>query len=215
MFSQRRAMRRWNFWRISKGLALFIVIWGIVAWLLARTLIVNAGLDSADAIVVLSGSSAYIERTQKAAELYRQGRAPVVLLTNDQMRGGWSSTLQRNPYFVERATDELINAGVPPDRIKIVPGLAASTRDEALLLRDYSIAQGLRSILLVTSAYHSRRALRTVRQSFSDTRTHVGIDPAPVGGNTPSTIFWWLRVEGWRTVGSEYVKLIYYWVKYG
>lgn len=201
--------------RLLKWSLPFILAWGILAWVAARTLIVDAPLSSADAIVVLSGSSAYLERTQKAAELFRQGRAPLILLTDDHTQGGWSTALQRNPYFVERATDELIKAGVPAQKIKVVPGVASSTRDEALILKEYVTAQGLRSILVVTSAYHSRRALGSLRQSFAGTGTTIGLEPAPAGSLTPSPVFWWLQPKGWRDIGGEYVKLVYYWFRYG
>ena len=206
--------RAWNRRKTLLGLLFFIVTWGILAFVAARALIVDASLASADAIVVLSGSSAYVERTLKAAELYRQGRAPLVLLTDDHTRGGWSQALQRNPYFVERATDELIKAGVPAERIKIIPGFASGTREEALIIKEYALMQQLRSVLIVTSAYHSRRALRTLRQAFAGTATTVGLEPAPIGSTTPSTVFWWLRREGWRMVAGEYVKLGYYWLRY-
>ena len=208
-----KTQERWR--RVLKWLLVFIVIWGVLAWLAARALIVSAPIASVDVIVVLSGSSTYVERTHKAAELYRQGRAPLVLLTNDYTRGGWSSALQRNPFFVERATDELIKQGVPVEKIRIVPGLASSTHDEVLLLKDYITAQGLRSVLVVTSAYHSRRALRSLRQAFNDTGITIGLEPVPPGWQTPSPAFWWLRFEGWHSVGGEYVKLIYYGLKYG
>ncbi len=200
---------------IMKWLLLVVFVWVILAWVAARGLMVSAPLASADAIVVLSGSSTYIERTQKAAELYHQGRAPLVLLTDDNQRGGWSSALQRNPYFVERATDKLIEQGVPAEKIRIVPGLASSTHDEVLLIKDYTTSQPLRSILVVTSAYHSRRALRSFRQTFAGTGTVIGLEPVPPGSQTPSPAFWWLRLQGWRSVGIEYVKLIYYWFNYG
>lgn len=200
--------------RIVTAILLVLLIWGVLAWVAARALIVNAQLSSADAIVVLSGSSTYVERTHKAAELYRQGRAPLVLLTNDDTRGGWSSALQRNPYFVERATEELIKQGVASDRIRIVPGVVSSTHDEALTLKEYTVAQGLRSLLVVTSAYHSRRALRTLRQTFAGTGTTIGLEPVPAGIQTPRPALWWLRVDGWRTVAGEYAKLVYYWLKY-
>ena len=201
--------------RLLKWLLVFILVWWILAWVAARALIVSAPIDSADAIVVLSGSSAYVERTQKAAELFRQGRAPLVLLTDDHTRGGWSSALQRNPYFVERARDELIKQGVPAEKIRIVPGLPSSTHDETLLIKDYAGAQRLRSLLVVTSSYHSRRALRSLRQSFAGTGTTIGLDPAPPGWQTPSPAVWWLQLEGWRNVGGEFVKLVYYLLKYG
>src|SRR5688500_3549858 len=54
-------------------IGLFVIVaWVIVAWMAPRVLEVNAPLASADAIVVLSGSSAYRERTDKAAQLYRE-----------------------------------------------------------------------------------------------------------------------------------------------
>jgi len=201
-------LRSWR--RLLLGLLVFIVAWEVVAWVAARALVVDADLSSADAIVVLSGSSAYVERTHKAAELYREGRAPLVWLTDDHTRGGWSSALQRNPYFVERATDELIKAGVPAERIRIVPGVASSTRDESLIVRDYASSQGVRSVLVVTSAYHSRRALRTLRQVFAGTGTTIGLHAVAATSNA----WWWLQPNGWRDVPGEYVKLIYYWLKY-
>jgi uncharacterized SAM-binding protein YcdF (DUF218 family) len=191
-----------------------VIAWALLAWAAGEALIVRAALPKADAIVVLSGSSAYLERTKRAAELFHEGRAPLIVLTDDHTRGGWSNALQRNPYFVERATDELFKAGVPLEKIRVIPGVASSTHDEALILRDYAMAQGLRSLLVVTSAYHSRRALRTLRQAFAGTATTLGLEPVPIGSTTPSTVFWWLRPEGWRTVAGEYVKLGYYWFRY-
>jgi len=201
--------------RVVKILLLVIVVWLVGAWLAARALIVNADLPHADAIVVLSGSSTYIERTHKAAELYNQGRAPLVVLTDDNTQGGWSSAQQRNPYFVERAHDELVKQGVPPAQIRVAPGVADGTHEEAQIISDYAVAQGFRSVLVVTSAYHSRRALRTLRQTLNGAGTTLGIVTAPAGWQTPAPAFWWLHYEGWRSVAGEYGKLIYYWLKYG
>ena len=205
--------------RIFKIVVLLILVWVIAAAFAPRLLVVNEPLASADAIVVLSGSSAYVERTHKAAQLYHEGRAPLVLLTDDHTRGGWSSEQQRNPFFVERAIEELIKAGVRKERIDVAPGFAGSTRDEAMILKLYALGdrnehfpEKYNSLLVVTSAYHSRRTLRTFRQIFADTDVKIGTEP--VAGGTVATAFWWLRPEGWRTVGSEYVKLIYYWFKY-
>lgn len=187
-----------------------MVVWAIVAALAPRVLVVSAPLASADAIVVMSGSSAYLERTHKATQLYREGRAPLVLLTNDGQRGGWSSAQQRNPYFFERATEELIKAGVPEDKIRIVPGVAESTREESQVIRDYALNERFRSVLVVTSSYHSRRVLSSLRNACADTGVTVGLEPSSAA---PSA-FWWLQVKGWRTVGVEFVKLAYYWAKY-
>ncbi len=88
-----------------------VVLWPLCAWLAARFLIVKAELTSADAIVVLSGSSTYRERTAWAAKLYREGRAPIVILTNDSLISGWNNAEERNPYFYELAAKELQQHG--------------------------------------------------------------------------------------------------------
>ena len=89
------------------------MIWPFAAWLGARLLITEAPLAKADAIVVLGGSANYKERAHEAARLLLDGRSQRILITNDNMRGPWSSAEQRNLYFYERSLEELKNAGVP------------------------------------------------------------------------------------------------------
>jgi len=176
-------------------------------------LIVRDPLDSADAIVVLSGSSTLAERVQHAARLYSQHRSKRILLTTDNRQGGWSAAEQRNPYFDEIAVKELSRLGVPPQDIEVVRPPVNSTWDEALLIREYSKTHNFRSILIVTSSYHSRRALWTFRTMFEDSDTHVGVDPVETGIQTPPPATWWFHTRGWQLVVVEYLKLIYYLVR--
>ena len=193
---------------------LTVAAWPLFAWCAARALIVRTELDHADAIVVLAGSDAYLERTQRAAQLYLQGRAPKVILTNDNLLSGWSSEQQRNPFFAERAADELRRAGVPAENIEVLPGAVHSTYDEAVLLHEYAVVHRLNSILVVTSAYHSRRALWMLGRVFKGINTEVGVDAPPTGQQSPAPGSWWWRPRGWRIVALEYPKFFYYWLKY-
>lgn len=202
-------------WRILCVTVLFFAAWSLLAWCVARVLIVNAELAHADAIVVLAGSNAYVERTKQAARIFFEGRAPKILLTNDNLPGGWSSLEQRNPFFVERAAVELQRAGVPAEKIEVLPEAVSSTYDEAVLLRDYAQTQRLRSLLVVTSAYHSRRALWTFRRVFQESGIEIGLDTVAPGQQTPGPAVWWCQPNGWRVVALEYPKSIYYWVQYG
>jgi uncharacterized SAM-binding protein YcdF (DUF218 family) len=190
--------------------ALFFGIWVLVAWLAARFLIVNTPLNRADVIVVLSGSAVYKERTQRAADYYRQGLANRILLTNDNQRGEWSSSEQRNPFFHERALNNLLLLGVPAERVEVISQPVTNTYDEAEVLREYAVAHGLRSLLIVTSAYHSRRALWTLNRVFAGTAIEISLQSVETGEQTPSPLTWWLHVRGWRMVIGEYVKSVYY-----
>lgn len=203
--------------RVRRVLAVAFVtlaVWSLAAWVAARALVVADELPRADRIVVLAGSSTYRERTRLAAALFREGRAPVVTLTDDGLRGGWSDELQRNPYFVERAAAELKLGGVPDEGIETLGRQVSSTHEEALALREHAEARGLRSLLVVTSAYHSRRALWTFHKVFEGSGVRVGLVSVPPGDETPKPASWWLHARGWRVVAGEYVKLIYYRLRY-
>lgn len=186
----------------------------LAGWLAAKALIVSSDLPAADAIVVLAGSSTYLERTQLAARIFFEGRSPIIILTNDGQRGGWSNERELNPLFVERAVADLGRRGVPSDRIKIVPGTANSTHDEAMQLRRYAIENQLRSMLLVATPYQTRRARWDFNRVFRGTSVVVGIVAAPPGEQSPGPATWWLHPLGWKLVPGEYAKLVYYVLRY-
>ncbi len=205
-------MPKWNRLTWRRVFVAFLLLAGLwlVSWLGARWLIVRAPLERADAIVVLSGSATLSERVQHAARLYTEKRAPKILLTTDNLQGGWSRSEQRNLYFYEIAIRQLNRLGVPTENIEVMTPPVTSTWDEATALRDYAKAHNLRSILIVTSSYHSRRALFTFRHFFADSDTQVGINPVETGIQTPRPATWWLHIRGWQFVLVEYLKLIYY-----
>ena len=208
--SRRARNRVWR--RLAVAFLLAALGW-LAAWLGARWLIVSAPLEQADVIVVLSGSSSFVERTDLAAQLYTAGRAKKILLTNDNQQGGWSSAEQRNPFFYERARWELQRGGVPESNIEVIGSPVHSTEDEAIVLRKYAEINGVRSVLIVTSPYHSRRALSTFRRVFADSEITVGLAVA-TGAQTPRPATWWLSPRGWQLVPTEYVKMVYYWLRY-
>jgi uncharacterized SAM-binding protein YcdF (DUF218 family) len=200
-------------WILRIILAAFI-LWPPFAWVAARGLIVPSPTEKADAIAVLSGSATFRERTTRAAELYRSGLAPVVILTNDGGRGGWSRKDHGNPLFIELARENLTAGGVPDDKIKIIQPLVDSTYMEVERLREYALENGLHSIVFVTSSYHSRRTLWTVHRLFEGSGVSIAVQTAPPGQDTPTPATWWLSRRGWQFVAAEWLKLLWYRIAY-
>lgn len=201
--------------RVRRVAVLFLLAWPFVAWAAARALVVSPKGGSAEAVAVLAGSSTYVERARRAAEVFGEGRAPRVILTNDGQRGGWSREEERNPLFVERAAGELRARGVPPDKIEVVPGTVSSTYEEAMRLREYAEARGLHTLLVVTSAYQVRRARWTFEKVFEGSGVAVSFEAVPPGDETPPPLTWWLHPQGWRVVAGEYLKMGYYLARLG
>jgi len=189
-------------------------MWPFAAWFGASLLITQAPLEKADAIVILGGSANYKERTHEAAKLLLEGHSQHILLTNDNTRGPWSSSEQRNPFFYERAFQELRAAGIPENSVELLIKPVSSTNEEAEVVRQYAQEHKLRSVLVVTSAYHSRRALWVFSRVFRETGIQVGLEGATTGAESPHPAIWWLTARGWKLVPTEYVKMIYYVIKY-
>ena len=190
--------------------------WVAVAPFVADELVVNRPLEKADALLVLSGSSEFIDRTHEAADAFKKGIAPKIFLTNDGQQGGWSEAEKRNSYFVERAFAELVNQGVPDKAIEILPTFVRGTDDEANLVVSIAVEKKLNSIVLVTSPYHSRRASWIFERAVKNNSAAltVGVITPSENYRYPTRLNWWMSIYGWRSVGMEYVKFAYYWLFY-
>lgn len=193
-----------------------LIIWILTAPFLADYLVVRKPLAKSDVILILGGSSAYVERANKAAMIYAQGVSTKIVLTDDGEKAGWSTAEERNPPYVDLAKGELIKQGVPAEAIEILTPGGSGTIYEAAAFREIAKANGVRSILIVTSEYHTRRAIWVFEREFekSGSEIEIGIEPAVSGHQNPAPMIWWLSPSGWRMVAGEYVKILYYSVFY-
>ena len=194
-------------------LSVIFLIWILAAPFLAENLIVEKPLEKADAILVLSGSAVYEERTNAATRLYQQGVSKKILLTDDGDLAGWSQLEQKNPPFVYLEKQILISQGVAAADIEILDDKVTGTIWEARGLQKRIEAEKLNSVLLVTSAYHTKRALGVFQKVIGDD-AEIGIIAVSPGEQTPAPQFWWLSPKGWQLVAGEYVKSFIYWIYY-
>ena len=194
------------------GFLVLLVGWTLIAPMLANYLVVQKPLEKADAIVILSGSEEYIERSHEAAEILKNGISLKIFLTDDGLKGGWNNELKRNPSWEEHARWELIALGVREDAIEVLPTIVQGTSVEAELIVEEVAKRGIKSVVLVTSAYHSRRAIwsfdRAIRRQ--NLTLTVGVQSPP---SRPGP-FWWLSGKGWATVGIECMKTAYYRIRH-
>lgn len=202
--------------KISLIFLLLFFVWIFVAPFLATFLIIEKPLEKSDAIFVFGGSSVYVERTRKAAEIFKNGVSNKIFLTDDGERGGWSKAEQRNPPFAELAKNELVKQGVPAENIEILQPVVSATFDEAKVLAETIKTKNLNSVLLVTSAYHTRRAFWICEKVLRENSLEIslGIVSPEAGINTPPPKKWWLSPNGWYFVGGEYLKSVGYWMFY-
>ncbi|YBV95441.1 YdcF family protein [Phyllobacteriaceae bacterium JZ32] len=145
----------------------------------------------ADVIVVLGGDGP--ARADHAAGLWREGRAPAILVSGD------------GDCFSIRY--QMMRRGVPRSAIK-VECLSGSTWQNALYSAPYLEQLDVRSAVMVTNWFHSRRAV----ESFTAICPHIQWMSAVV--EPPDTF--WRTVFGPYGVAilKEYPKLLWYRLRF-
>lgn len=159
-----------------------------------------------DAIVVLSGSLP--DRVLHGVDLWRAGLAPLLVLTRETELPGLAELRARGLDIPERheLNREIVRQlGVPDEAVVAIEERAGSTVTEVAALLPELRKRGVRSILLVTSKTHARRAAAIFRAQAGDA-VEVRVSPTP---HDPfSADGWWRRREMARRVFTEYGKWI-------
>jgi len=122
--------------------------------------IVEDTLQKSDAIIELSIDNFYADRATRTAEIYRQGLASVVVASGVRLR----------PYagVSELMEHDLIERGVPKEKILRYPHDAESIREEGEALAKLAAQKNWKRVIIVTSNYHTRRTRYIFRRVFSE-----------------------------------------------
>ena len=171
-------------------------------------LIVSDPPVSADAIFLLNGGLHV--RPQKAAELYRSGYAPRVVLA----RAAPQVLIGHEQFrsVTDIALEVLREAGVADSAVIVlpVPGGAESTEDEARALATFLRDRPAQRLLVVTSDYHTRRTRWTLRREVNRPSLEIRMIPAP---EEFSGDRWWRTEEGLIVNFEEYIKVVHTWLR--
>ena len=180
-------------WLLVLALLGLLAAAGMVGLLFPQQMLcVESGDVHADALVVLGGGLG--ERAARAAELFRQGVAPRIIVS-----GASDCTINMQV---------LTNAGVPASAIQL-ESRSKTTRENAEFCVSLLRADGVRRAIIVTSWYHSRRALSCFRHYAPEIKFYSRPSYSNYACST------WSRGSVWRDVREEYMKIPGYWLCYG
>jgi len=176
----------------------------------ADYLVVSDRLQPADVIFLLNGD--YNTRPFYASDLYKQGLAPAIVIARSENLP--AAELGLVPNDTDIAVGVMEKLGVPADKIIVLPvsGGVTSTFDEAIVLRRYIETNNIHTVILVTSAFHTRRAKWIFYRELSGLPLTLDMAAAPHYGFNAAN--WWRNENGLITLNNEYVKLVYYFFKY-
>ncbi len=153
-------------------------------------------LERADALLVLSDDNFNGDRAARAAQLFQQAMAPVVVASGRRLRS--------YAGIGELMEHDLEAHGVPKGAILVFAHTAESTREEAEQLRGLASERGWRRVIVVTSNVHARRARYIYRRVFPP---QVDVRVGAAADKTFDPDSWWENRTGVKQMFLETVSM--------
>jgi uncharacterized SAM-binding protein YcdF (DUF218 family) len=165
--------------------------------LLGEGWVVEDTLERSDAIVVLSDDNFYADRATRASQIYRQDLAPIVVASGRRLR----------PYagVAELIEHDLVERGVPKEKVLRVTHDPANTREEAKALAQIAKQRKWHSVIVVTSNFHTRRARYIFRHVFPED-VAIRVTGARDGDFDPER--WWEKRISVKELAEEMVGML-------
>ncbi|HTI37294.1 MAG TPA: YdcF family protein [Vicinamibacterales bacterium] len=174
-----------------------------------RFLVYEDPLRHADAIFVLAGTRA--ERWLEGVDLYHEGIAPRIVLSPGRLEQAEVVLRSRRitfPTAAELARSAILQLNVPADAVSVLDGSVDNTAQEAEALHRLASARKWRTIIVVTSKYHSHRAAFAFQREFDGSGTEIVMRTTRYDTSDPA--HWWRHRSDIRFVISELGKLVGY-----
>lgn len=165
-------------------------------------------VEKAEAMFVLSGRP--FERGLAAMDIFYAGYADRIVCLGSVV----PQDLKSLGYNYKES--ELIQhflsyrMQIPEQNINILP-IGTSTFEESEAILKYCKEHGYKKVLIVSSSMHTRRVQFTFKDKFAKAgiqtiiRGHIRQQDPP---------YWWQNEQGIIIVNNEYIKILYYWLKY-
>jgi uncharacterized SAM-binding protein YcdF (DUF218 family) len=174
----------------------------------AKLWIVSDPVSPANAIVVLGGG--LDTRPFVAAELWRRGLADKILISQGPEERAVS--MGAIPSHSELNREILLKLGVPAGVIETFGTANRNTRDEASALREWADRNAASVFIIPSEIFSARRVGWIFRREFFGTAVSIEVPSFEPPGYSRGD--WWKTEQGLIAFQNEFLKYIYYRLKY-
>jgi uncharacterized SAM-binding protein YcdF (DUF218 family) len=172
-----------------------LAIIGFIIWI-GFYLSPQSVIGTADAIVVISGGET-AQRVQEGVNLFKEKFAPLIIMSGAAKDSGISNA---------QAMEQLAIADGVPEANILIEENAQDTIGNAKFVRDLIDQHQIKSIILVTSPYHQRRAYITFRE-------YLGPDFVIYNHSATDSAWrkngWWKDSWARKLTWEEFKKIFY------
>jgi len=166
----------------------------------AKLLFLKDELKPADVIVVLSGEET--ERIEYGVRLFKEEWAR----KNHLIMSGGPAVGKRTSASLMKEYAEYLGV---PGKYVLTEDRSRSTEENAIYTKELLLKHGYKSILLVTSPYHSNRSAIIFRKVMG---SRIRVISAPCDKSWFNFDEWWKRRRDRDMVLSEFSKFVRIWI---
>ena len=197
-------MKKWFFFFAFSLLFIFTIITNRHSILTeyAKFFTINDAKPGADAILVLSGGK--YSRIPHALKLFAEGYGKELIFTEEKKTNSLVSDLfPSNESILEKLINRL-NINVPFIVIPSYKGGATSTFDEAYDFKIHVEGKSYTRIIIVTDAFHTRRALKAFKKVLKNSK--IDFQMSAANNEIFDESNWWNSDQGISAYILETVK---------
>jgi uncharacterized SAM-binding protein YcdF (DUF218 family) len=180
----------------------------LIVWIgdnAGTALVVERPIASPDAVISLASHEwERLPETTLLAHRYPEAR---VLLTLPP------AVNEYNCHDCSHRVGQLVRNGIPESRIRMLPIKLSGTFGEAVVALEFTKREHIKSLLVVTSPYHTRRSLATFQTVFKGTGVDIGIQPSTATSPARPDRWWTSPYDRWY-VRYEWAAIAYYLVRH-
>ncbi|MBL7799292.1 MAG: YdcF family protein [Chitinophagales bacterium] len=175
----------------------------------AQFLIHEDSLQKADALVVLSGSA--FERGNKGAELLQNGFAQKIICPGGNLDLNYFILFGDSIYECDITKKKILQSGVSDSSVVCIYD-GTSTQEEAQAVRAYCLLHQIKSIIVISTYFHTARVKRVYSKIFDGSGITIIIRGAKSVHYDENQ--WWHSEEGLISFNNEWMKTFYYFLKH-
>ncbi len=186
-------------------LSLILLVALIILFMSAGNwLVIDDDNYKSDVIIVISGGQG--ERVKHAVKLFQNNYADTLILSGCPGNENLNEAIPMH--------DLAVSLGVPSENIiiDVLERHGLGTGEQAVTIRDVLKKHNFKSCILVTSNFHTRRALFIFKRALKNMDMKLSIAYPEEDSFDPSA--WWKSKRNFSIVLDEFVKLVWYWISY-
>lgn len=202
-------LKRWHKWTI--GILSFFILLFLFRFTILRAagniLIYEDDLKKTETMFILSGGA--FDRGTEGAKLFKAGWTKHIVCTGGNQPPDF--TVMDSKLLESDLTKiELMKNGVPDSSIELIHE-GTSTLEEADIILKYCQQHKLKSVIVLSSKFHTRRIKKYVKKKLERSGIECIVRGSP--SQEYDEAHWWKTEDGLLAVNNEWVKLFYYMLK--